>query len=58
MWPFGGRMSLLQVRECKRSLKYGEDYGLEFGGGKWLGCMTGKPEAGGDVRSNQLISSS
>ena len=49
-----GRLGLLQVPDCKVGCKYGEDYGLEFCGGKWIGSMTGKTETGSGVGSNHL----
>ena len=48
----GGKLGLLQVRDCKGGCKYVENYGPEFGGGEWLRSVTEKTETGGGVRSN------
>ena len=51
---FGGRLGLLQIRECK-GVAFGGDYWLEFCGGNVVKSVTGKTDSGGGVISNQLF---
>ena len=40
---FGGRLGLLQVRDCKRGYLYREDYGLKFCEGTYSEVWQRKP---------------